>query len=294
MVMERDFIGYGQNAPKVEWPNGERLAVSVVVNYEEGSEYSVLDGDSQGEGPSVVKPGDRDLYMESNFEYGSRAGVWRIFKILDDYSVKSTFFVCALALERNPDVAKEIVNRGHDIVGHGYRWEEYHSMDRETEKKTISKAVESIQRTTGQRPIGWYTRSSPSVNTRELLVEEGGFVYDCNSYADDIPFYATVKDRKWLVVPYTLEVNDYQFHQGLISRPSDFYEIMRSAFDRLYEEGATHPKMMSIGLHCRMVGRPARALALAQFLEYAKSKSGVWFAGRNEIANWWLNKYPSA
>ena len=294
MVMERDFIGYGQNAPKVEWPNGERLAVSVVVNYEEGSEYSVLDGDSQGEGPSVVKPGDRDLYMESNFEYGSRAGVWRIFKILDDYSVKSTFFVCALALERNPDVAKEIVNRGHDIVGHGYRWEEYHSMDRETEKKTISKAVESIQRTTGQRPIGWYTRSSPSVNTRELLVEEGGFLYDCNSYADDIPFYATVKDRKWLVVPYTLEVNDYQFHQGLISRPSDFYEIMRSAFDRLYEEGATHPKMMSIGLHCRMVGRPARALALAQFLEYAKSKSGVWFAGRNEIANWWLNKYPSA
>ena len=294
MVMERDFIGYGQNAPKVEWPNGERLAVSVVVNYEEGSEYSVLDGDSQGEGPSVVKPGDRDLYMESNFEYGSRAGVWRIFKILDDYSVKSTFFVCALALERNPDVAKEIVNRGHDIVGHGYRWEEYHSMDRETEKKTISKAVESIQRTTGQRPIGWYTRSSPSVNTRELLVEEGGFLYDCNSYADDIPFYATVKDRKWLVVPYPLEVNDYQFHQGLISRPSDFYEIMRSAFDRLYEEGATHPKMMSIGLHCRMVGRPARALALAQFLEYAKSKSGVWFAGRNEIANWWLNKYPSA
>ena len=294
MVMERDFIGYGQNAPKVEWPNGERLAVSIVVNYEEGSEYSVLDGDSQGEGPSVVKPGDRDLYMESNFEYGSRAGVWRIFKILDDYSVKSTFFVCALALERNPDVAKEIVNRGHDIVGHGYRWEEYHSMDRETEKKTISKAVESIQRTTGQRPIGWYTRSSPSVNTRELLVEEGGFLYDCNSYADDIPFYATVKDRKWLVVPYTLEVNDYQFHQGLISRPSDFYEIMRSAFDRLYEEGATHPKMMSIGLHCRMVGRPARALALAQFLEYAKSKSGVWFAGRNEIANWWLNKYPSA
>ena len=293
MVMERDFIGYGQNAPKVEWPNGERLAVSIVVNYEEGSEYSVLDGDSQGEGPSVVKPGDRDLYMESNFEYGSRAGVWRIFKILDDYNVKSTFFVCALALERNPDVAKEIVNRGHDIVGHGYRWEEYHSMDRETEKKTISKAVESIQRTTGQRPIGWYTRSSPSVNTRELLVEEGGFVYDCNSYADDIPFYATVKDRKWLVVPYTLEVNDYQFHQGLISRPSDFYEIMRSAFDRLYEEGATHPKMMSIGLHCRMVGRPARALALAQFLEYAKSKSGVWFAGRNEIANWWLNKYPS-
>ncbi|PZC51287.1 MAG: Peptidoglycan/xylan/chitin deacetylase, PgdA/CDA1 family [Chloroflexi bacterium] len=293
MVMERDFIGYGQNVPRVEWPNGERLAVSVVVNYEEGSEYSVLDGDSQGEGPPVVKAGDRDLYMESNFEYGSRAGVWRIFKILDDYDVKSTFFVCALALERNPDVAKEIVNRGHDIVGHGYRWEEYHSMDRETEKNTISKAVESIKRTTGQRPIGWYTRSSPSVNTRELLVEEGGFAYDCNSYADDIPFYATVKDRKWLVVPYTQEVNDYQFHQGLIVRPSDFYEIMRSAFDRLYEEGATHPKMMSIGLHCRMVGRPARALALAQFLEYAKTKSGVWFAGRNEIANWWLNRYPS-
>ena len=292
MVTERDFIGYGPNPPRVEWPNGARIAVSVVVNYEEGSEYSVLDGDSQGEAPSLVDPGQRDLYMESTFEYGSRAGVWRVFDILQEYNVKASFFGCALALERNPYVGPEIIKRGHEVVGHGYRWETYYQMDRDTERKLIHKAVESFIKTTGQRPLGWYTRSTPSLNTRELLIEEGGFLYDCNSYADDLPFYTNVMGKKWLVVPYTLEVNDFQFFQGLIARPSDFYEIMRSAFDRLYEEGATHPKMMSIGLHCRMVGRPARAVALQRFLEYAASKPDVWFARRTDIAKWWLERYP--
>jgi allantoinase len=291
-MLERDFIGYGLNPPKVEWPNGERVAVSVVLNYEEGSEHSVLDGDPEGEPPSPVKPGQRDLYNESYYEYGSRAGVWRVLDIFDEYEINATIFGCALALERNPLVGPEVIRRGHEVVGHGYRWEEYHGMDRDTERESILKAVESITRTTGQRPLGWYNRSTPTLNTREILAEEGGFLYDCNSYADDLPFYTKVKDRKWLVIPYTQEVNDYQFFQGLIARPSDFYEIMRSAFDRLYQEGAKQPKMMSIGLHCRMVGRPARAVALQQFLEYAKSKPGVWFPRRIDIARWWMEKYP--
>ena len=291
-MMERDFIGYGLNPPKVEWPNGERIAVSVGLAYEEGSEQSVLDGDPQSEPPSPVKPGQRGLYNESYYEYGSRAGVWRVLDIFDEYEISATLFGTALALERNPLVGPEVTRRGHEVIGHGYRWEEYHGMDRDAERESILKAVESITRTTRQRPLGWNNRAGPTINTRNLLAEEGGFLYDSNSYADDLPFYAKVKDRKWLVIPYTQEVNDYNFFQGLISRPSDFYEIMRSAFDQLYREGATHPKMMSIGLHCRIVGKPARAVALRQFLEYAKSKPDVWFPRRIDIARWWMEKYP--
>ncbi len=181
----RDLVGYGPNPPVVQWPNGARIAVSVVVNYEEGSEYSVLDGDprgeTSGESPSNVPTGERDLANESFFEYGSRVGVWRIMNVMDQYNVKGTFFCCALALERNPKVGPEIIRRGHEAMGHGNRWEEYYRMDRDTEREAIKQAVESITRTTGQRPLGWYTRYGPSVNTRELVVEEGGFIYDCNA-----------------------------------------------------------------------------------------------------------------
>ena len=295
-MMERDFVGYGPNPPQVEWPDDARIAVSVVVNYEEGSEYSLLDGDAQREANAEVRsqiPVDqRDLANESFFEYGSRAGVWRIMNILDEYDVRGTFYCCALALERNPHVGPEIVSRGHEVFGHGYRWEEYYKMDREAEREAIRKAVESITRTTGERPLGWYCRYGPSLNTRELVVEEGGFIYDCNSYNDDLPYYTQVNGRKWLVIPYSLDVNDTKFWRGLMTAPSDFYETMRNAFDRLYYEGATHPKMMSIGLHCRMTGRPARAVALQNFLDYARGLPGVWFARRIEIARWWLEKYP--
>ncbi|MCH7787395.1 MAG: allantoinase PuuE [Chloroflexi bacterium] len=293
---ERDFVGYGPNPPKVEWPNGARIAISVVVNYEEGSEYSLLDGDPtrevNNEVPSPLPLDERDLANESFFEYGSRAGVWRLLSILDEYDVKATFFCCALALERNPHVGPEIVRREHEVFGHGYRWEEYYKMDRDAEREAIRKAVESIQRTTGQRPLGWYTRYGPSVNTRELVVEEGGFLYDCNAYNDDLPYYTEVNGKKWLVVPYSLEVNDTKFWRGGMSSPSDFYETMRNTFDRLYYEGATHPKMMSIGLHCRIAGRPSRAVALQKFLEYAKGFPNVWFARRIDIARWWLQNYP--
>ncbi len=295
-MTQRDLIGYGLKPPQVEWPDGARIAISVVVNYEEGSEYSTLDGDAQGEimgeAQSPVPQGDRDLANESFFEYGSRVGVWRIMDILDEYDVKATFYCCALALERNPQVGPEIVRRGHEVFGHGYRWEEYFKMDRAAEREAIRKAVESITRTTGQRPLGWYTRYGPSINTRELVVEEGGFLYDCNSYNDDLPYYTNVNGKKWLVVPYSLEVNDTKFWRGGMSNPSDFYETARNTFDQLYREGKTHPKMMSVGLHCRIIGKPARAAVLRQFLEYAKSKPGVLFTRRVDIARWWMEKYP--
>ena len=293
---ERDFIGYGPNPPKIEWPDGARVAVSVVVNYEEGSEYSLLDGDphreTNSEVPSPLPLDERDLANESFFEYGSRVGVWRIMDLLGQYRVPATFFCCALALERNPQVGPEIVRRGHEVFGHGYRWEEYYKMDRDTEREAIRKAVESITRTTGERPLGWYTRYGPSLNTRELVVEEGGFLYDSNSYADDLPYYTQVHGKKWLVVPYSLEVNDTKFWRGGMVNPKDFYDTAHNTLELLHSEGATNPKMMSVGLHCRIAGRPARAVALKNFLEYACNLPGVWFARRTDIARWWLEKYP--
>ena len=292
----RDFVGYGPVPPTVKWPNGARIAVSVVVNYEEGSEYSILDGDPRGETmgevASPVPAGERDLANESFFEYGSRVGVWRILNILDEYDVKGTFYCCALALERNPSVGPEIVRRGHEVMGHGNRWEEYFKMDREAERQAISEAVESITRTTGQRPLGWYNRYGPSVNTRELVVEHGEFIYDCNSYNDDLPYYTNVNDKSWLVVPYSLEVNDTKYWRGGMTMPRDFYETAQNTFDQLYQEGASHPKMMSVGLHCRIIGKPSRAMALRQFLEYARSKPDVWITRRIDIARWWLQEYP--
>ena len=294
----RDLIGYGPNPPVVQWPDGARIAISVVVNYEEGSEYSLLDGDpngeTMGESASPVPVGERDLANESFYEYGSRVGVWRILNILDEVEVKSTFYACALALERNPELGPEIIRRGHEVMGHGNRWEEYFKMDRETERAAIKNAVESIARTTGQRPLGWYCRYGPSVNTRDLVMEEGGFVYDSNSYNDDLPYYTNVNGKKWLVIPYSLEVNDGGFWRGVMAPPSNFFETARNAFDTLYQEGATHPKMMSVGLHCRIIGKPSRSVALKQFLEYAKEKPGVWFTRRIDIARLWLDKYPAS
>ena len=293
----RDLIGYGAKPPIIEWPNRAKIAISVVVNYEEGSEYSILDGDPRGEtlgeSPSNVPVGDRDLANESFFEYGSRAGVWRSMNVMDLYHVKGTFFCCAQALEKNPEVGPEIIRRGHEVMGHGNRWEEYYKMDRETERNAINQAVQSITETTGQRPLGWYTRYGPSINTRELVVEEGGFIYDCNAYNDDLPYYTTVHGQPWLVVPYSLEVNDSKFWRGELITPDDFFEAAKSCFDMLYEEGASHPKMMSFGLHCRIIGKPGRAYGLKKFLEYASSQKDVWFARRLEIARWWLDNYPS-
>ena len=299
--MQRDLIGYGRNVPEIEWPGGARIAVSLVVNYEEGAERSTLDGDphheTNNEVPSPVPPGDRDLNNESFFEYGSRVGVWRLMDMFNRYGVKSTFYCCALALERNPEVARAIPAEGHEVCGHGYRWEEYHLMEREEEREAIARTVESLQRTTGQRTVGWFTRYGPSLNTRQLVVDHGGFIYDSIGMNDDLPYYTTVSgaddgDRPWLVVPYSMETNDARFWRGGLSSVSAFYEYLKDTFDVLYEEGRTHPKMMSVGLHCRIVGRPARSRALERFLQYARQMPDVWFARRDEIARWWLEKYP--
>ena len=304
--MQRDLVGYGRNTPQIEWPGGARIAVSLVVNYEEGAERSTLDGDphheTNNEVPSPVPAGDRDLNNESFFEYGSRVGVWRLMDMFRRYGVPSTFFSCALALERNPEVAREIPAEGHEVCGHGYRWEEYHLMEREAERESIARTVESLERTTGQRSVGWFTRYGPSINTRELVAEHGGFIYDSMGMNDDLPYYTTVKEaekgaegneRPWLVVPYSMETNDARFWRGGLASVSAFYEYLKDTFDVLYEEGRTHPKMMSIGLHCRIAGRPARSRAVEQFLQYARQMPGVWFARRDEIARWWLEKYPA-
>ncbi len=293
----RNFTGYGKNPPQVKWPGEARIAISVVVNYEEGSEYSTLDGDAthevNNEVPSPVPEGQRDLANESFFEYGSRVGIWRLMNILDDSSIKASFFCCALALERNPEVGREIIRRGHEVVGHGYRWEEYYLMDIDAEREAIHRTIESLERTTGVKPVGWYTRYAPSENTRKLVATNGEFIYDSNSYGDDIPYYETVEGEPWLVVPYSLEVNDTRFWRGGMNRPSDFLETLTNTFDLLYEEGLENPKLMNIGLHCRIAGRPSRASVLKQFLNYVNDKPNVWFARRDEIARWWLKNYPA-
>lgn len=262
------------------------------MNYEEGAEYSILDGDcnreTNNEVPSPLPINQRDLANESVFEYGSRVGIWRLLDRLARYDIKATFFCCALALERNPHVGPAIVKAGHEVFGHGYRWEEYFKMDVQSEREAIQKTINSLKQTTGVRPLGWYVRYGPSEHTRELIVEEGGFIYDSMSYNDDLPYYTKVADKKWLVVPYSLEVNDTKFWRGGMISPSDFYESMKNTFDVLYEEGATYPKMMSIGLHCRISGKPSRIKVVEDFIEYALSHSGVWFARRLDIARWWL------
>ena len=295
-MTERDFIVYGKTPPIVRWPNGAQIAISVVVNYEEGSEYSLLDGDSthevNNEVPSPVPLNQRDLANESFFEYGSRVGVWRILKILDEYSIPASFFSCALALERNPTVGPAIVSAGHEVVGHGNRWEEYYLLGKEDEKLAIETAVKSITASTGVRPVGWYTRYAPSENTRKLIASHGGFLYDSNSYSDDIPYYVDVDNNPWLVIPYSLEVNDTRFWRGGMNRPSDFLETLINTFDVLYEEGAENPKLMNIVFHCRIAGRPSRAAVLKQFFDYVETKNNVWFTRRDQIADWWLKEFP--
>lgn len=293
--MERDFVGYADNPPIVPWPGGARLAISVVVNYEEGAEYSLLDGprrETMGEVPSPVPPNQRDVYNESFFEYGSRVGVWRFLGLFKEYGVPATFYACARAVERNPRVARAIVEGGHEVCGHGFGWEEYHSSSREEERENIRRTVELLERTTGQKPVGWFTRYACSLNTRELLVEHGGFLYDSLAMNDDLPYYVSVKGKPFLVLPYSLEVNDARFWRGGLTSISAHEEYMRSAFDCLYAEGAAVPKMMSVGLHCRIGGTPARSRALAKFLAYGHSHPGVWFARRVDIARWWLEHHP--
>lgn len=292
MTIDRDFVGYGRQAPTVPWPDGKKLAVSLVVNYEEGSEKSLLDGDPEQErgtewGQSPVPAGTRDLAMETMFEYGSRVGVWRIMDLLARHGTPATFYAAARALERNPGLARAVVDEGHEICSHGLRWEEVFRLSREEEREHIAEAVKSIERTSGQRPVGWYCRYGPSVHTRELLVEEGGFLYDSDAYNDDVPYFTTVGGREQLVIPYTADVNDMQYWMGTMTTAEEFDAYLRESFDVLRAEAQTHPKMMSVGLHCRIIGRPGRIGGLDRFLSYATSFDDVWVTTRAEIARWW-------
>ena len=294
---KRDYVGYGRRPPRVVWPNEAKVAVNIVVNYEEGSEYSMAAGDGRNEGLAEINytmdPQYRDLCAESVYEYGSRAGIWRLMRVFDEYDVKSTFFACAVALERNPEVAQWLRESGHEPCSHGWRWEEHWLLDRETERQHIRWAIDSIEKSCGERPLGWYCRYGASVNTRELVVEEGGFVYDADAYNDDLPYFVEVKGNRHLVVPYSLTYNDgrYVLPQGYAS-PTDFFDHCKRALDELRREGAAgYPKMMSIGLHSRWAGQAARTSGLREFIEHALAKGDVWFARRIDIARWWLEHH---
>jgi peptidoglycan/xylan/chitin deacetylase (PgdA/CDA1 family) len=288
---DRDLIGYGRAGLRVRWPGDARVAVSLCVNYEEGSERSYWAGDGVNEPPNELAyaaPPIRDLANESMFEYGSRAGIWRLTRIFDAHDIKVTFFGCAMAFELNPGVAGYVREAGHEVCCHGWRWEDVSRLEREIEREHMLRAISSIERTCGERPRGWYCKAPPSLHTRELLVEEGGFAYDSDSFADDLPYHVQVLGRRHLVIPYTFVVNDSKFIPGHeFSGPSSFLDICVRAFDELWDEGATHPKMLSVGLHPRWIGQPGRAAVLREFIEHCRDRGAVWFARRIDIAEWW-------
>ncbi|WP_086981090.1 allantoinase PuuE [Vibrio aphrogenes] len=294
----RNLIGYGKELPQVQWPNEARVAVSFVLNYEEGGERCTLHGDEESEAflSEIIGaqpfPNARHISMESIYEYGSRAGVWRILKLFEQFNYPLTAFVVGMAAERHPDVIKEMVKAGHEICSHGYRWLDYHKIDLETEREHMYKAINVIKEITGERPYGWYTGRN-GVNTRKLVAEEGGFLYDSDAYDDDLPYWHTEGPKPQLVIPYTLDTNDMRFatNQGFHTG-EQFFQYLKDAFDTLYEEGAETPKMMSVGLHCRLIGRPARIQGLKRFMEYVQQHDKVWVCRRIDIAKHWHECHP--
>jgi peptidoglycan/xylan/chitin deacetylase (PgdA/CDA1 family) len=292
----RDLVGYGRHVPRVTWPGGARVAVSLCLNYEEGSERSFAAGDGEHEAGaetgSQVAAELRDLALESMFEYGSRAGIFRLLRLFDRYKIRCTAFASAVALAANPQVAEWLAEAGHEVCSHGYRWSRQWTMSREEERESIQLALALFERVCGARPVGWYSRYAPSVNTRELLVE-AGFLYDSDAYNDDLPYYVKVGEKDHLVIPYSFTYNDGRYPSGHWGGPNDFLDNARRALDYLWEEGATHPRMMSIGLHARFAGQASRAAGLAEFVEYAQKRGGVWFARRDEIARWWSEHHLS-
>ncbi len=299
MSYPRDLIGYGANPPHPQWPNDAKIALQIVLNYEEGSEYSIPDGDDTAEiylrevpGSSMGR-GMRDLQVESVYEYGSRVGFWRLMRLFAEKNIQVTIFGAALALERNPEAAKAIAKAGYDICCHGWRWIGYHLLDEAEEREHIKKAVASLKKLTGDRPLGWYCRYAPSLNTRRLIVEEGGFIYDSDAYNDDLPYWVTVGDRPHLVIPYTLDNNDMKYCVAPgFNNGNDFFTYLKDAFDVLYAEGETAPKMMSVGLHARLVGKPGRIAALARFIDYVQTHDRVWICRRLDIAQHWIEHHP--
>lgn len=307
----RDYIGYGRkNMPNANWPNKAKIAVQFVLNYEEGGENCVLHGDEQSETflseiANAQAYQARHMSMESMYEYGSRAGVWRILNEFKRRDLPLTVFGVATALQRNPEVTQAIIEDGHEIACHGLKWIHYQDVPIEQERADMVKALDMIEQLTGKRPIGWYTgRDSP--NTRQLVTEQAGLLYDSDYYGDDLPFWSSVEPtpndigtgetsgpRQHLVIPYTLDTNDMRFSSPFgFSHGDEFYQYLKDHFDCLYQEGEHRPKMMSIGLHCRIIGKPSRFMALKRFLDYVQSHQDVWIATREDIARHWIENHP--
>jgi peptidoglycan/xylan/chitin deacetylase (PgdA/CDA1 family) len=296
-VRGRNFVGYGRIPPKFSWPGDARVVVNVVLIYEEGSEYSVLWGDDRNDGwgeyaDPGVQPPQRDKGTEAHYEYGSRAGIWRLARIVDAAGIPVTVSATATALELNPAVAEWMREREHDLLGHGWRWIEMWTLSRDQERAHIRAALDSYERILGTRPAGWNCRGWPSENTRELLLE-AGFSYDSDSSADDVPYYESVNGRPFLVVPYSKTYNDSRFlmNPGFAS-PRDFLETLVMGLDQLVLEGEERCAMMTVCFHARWSGQAARAAVLRRFLEHALAQPGVRFMRRSEIAKWWLDRYP--
>ena len=294
----RDMIGYGYNDLKVVWPNNARLAIQIVLNYEEGAENCVLNGDKQSEvflseiiGAQPIK--GRHINMESLYEYGSRRGFWRIHKLFQEKKIPITIFGVGMALEKNPEICKAIKNSDYEVASHGWRWIDYQNIKKSEEKKHMKLAIQAHKKIFGERPQGWYTgRCSP--NTRDLVFEDGGFLYDSDSYSDDLPYWEVRNKKKQLIIPYTLDNNDMRFatNQGF-NTGDHFFTYLKDSFDALYEEGKTNPKMMSVGLHCRLIGKPGRIQSLKKFLDYIMKHEDVWICKRIDIAKHWIKNYSN-
>jgi len=294
----RDMIGYGSEELKVVWPNNARIAVQIVLNYEEGAESCILNGDKNSEiflseiiGAKPIK--GRHINMESLYEYGSRAGFWRLHKLFQENNIPITVFGVGMALEKNPDICKAIKDVGYEVASHGWRWIDYQNIKKSEEKKHMKLAIQTHKQIFGERPNGWYTgRCSP--NTRDLVMEDGGFLYDSDSYNDDLPYWETRGKKKQLIIPYTLDNNDMRFvtNQGF-NTGDHFFTYLKDSFDTLYEEGKTSPKMMSVGLHCRIIGKPGRIQSLKKFLDYILKHEDVWLCKRIDIAKHWIKNYSN-
>lgn len=298
MSYPRDLVGYGAKPPHAAWPGGARVAVQFVVNYEEGGENSILHGDKGSEAflsemvGAQSHAGARAMAMESLYEYGSRAGFWRLLRLFEEFAAPVTVFGVASAMDRNPAAVDAMLDAKWEVASHGYKWIDYQNVSEEIEREHIAKAIEVHTRLTGDRPLGWYQgRTSP--NTARLVVEEGGFFYDADSYADDLPYYDTRFGKPQLIVPYTLDANDMKFVAlNGFTTGEQFASYLIDAFEALHAEGATTPRMMSVGLHCRIVAKPGRILGLRRFLEHIAGRQGVWVARRIDIARHWLAHHP--
>ena len=292
----RDFVGYGAKGKKISWPNNAKLALQIVLNYEEGGENSILNGDKYSEtflseiiGAKAIK--GRHISMESIYEYGSRSGFWRLDKLFKEKKIPVTIFGVGLALKQNSEVCNAIKNGDYEIAAHGYRWIDYQDIKKSVEKKHMQQAIKTIKDIFGSRPLGWYTgRCSP--NTRDLVFDDGGFLYDSDSYSDDLPYWEYRDKKKQLIIPYTLDNNDMRFatNQGF-NTGDHFYNYLKDSFDALYEEGKTNPKMMSVGLHCRLIGRPGRIQSLKKFLDYVLKFEDIWICKRIDIAKHWIKNH---